>query len=111
MSRSELQNGQPFPSLSRDTKPIVNPDGSIDILFALATSPGPNQSGSGPCRVRVYGVLMGEREPLRRTKPLIMLEQVKGGSALPRAQPTKPRSDRLEFRSRAAHRVTKPSSG
>jgi hypothetical protein len=33
MSRSELQNGQPFPSVSSYTKPIVNPDGSIDILF------------------------------------------------------------------------------
>ena len=65
MSRSELQNGQPFPSVSSYTKPIVNPDGSIDILFALPTSPGPNQTGSGPCRVSlVYGVLMGEREPL-----------------------------------------------
>ena len=37
MSRSELQNGQPFPSVSSYTKPIVNPDGSIDILF------GPNE--------------------------------------------------------------------
>ena len=33
MSRSELQNGQPFPPVSRYTKPIVNSDGSIDILF------------------------------------------------------------------------------
>jgi hypothetical protein len=33
LSRSELQNGQPFPSVSRYTKPIVNADGSIDILF------------------------------------------------------------------------------
>jgi hypothetical protein len=37
MSRSELQNGQPFPSVSSYTKPIVNSDGSIDILF------GPNE--------------------------------------------------------------------
>ena len=34
MSRSELQNGQPFPSVSSYTKPIVNSDGSIDILFS-----------------------------------------------------------------------------
>jgi hypothetical protein len=33
MSRSELQNGQAFPSVSSYTKPVVNPDGSIDILF------------------------------------------------------------------------------
>jgi hypothetical protein len=37
MSRSELQNGQPFPSVSSYTKPIVNSEGSIDILF------GPNE--------------------------------------------------------------------
>ena len=37
ISRSELQNGQPFPSVSSYTKPIVNPDGSIYILF------GPNE--------------------------------------------------------------------
>jgi hypothetical protein len=29
MSRSELQNGQPFPSVSSYTKPIVNPDGMV----------------------------------------------------------------------------------
>ena len=34
MSRSELQNGHPFPPVSSYTKPIVNSDGSIDILFA-----------------------------------------------------------------------------
>ena len=33
LSRSELQNGQPFPSVSSYTKPIVNADGSIDIVF------------------------------------------------------------------------------
>ena len=33
LSRSELQNGQPFPSVSSYTKPSVNADGSIDIVF------------------------------------------------------------------------------
>ena len=33
LSRSELQNGQPLPSVSSYTKPIVNADGSIDIAF------------------------------------------------------------------------------
>ncbi|MNM92863.1 hypothetical protein D3C81_1052120 [compost metagenome] len=33
LSRSELQNGQPFPSVSQYTKPLVNADGSIDIAF------------------------------------------------------------------------------
>ena len=33
LSRSELQNSQPFPSVSSYTKPIANADGSIGILF------------------------------------------------------------------------------
>ena len=33
LSRSQLQNGQPFPSVSSYTKPVVNADGSIDITF------------------------------------------------------------------------------
>jgi hypothetical protein len=33
LSRSQLQNGQPFPAVSSYTKPLVNADGSIDIYF------------------------------------------------------------------------------
>jgi hypothetical protein len=33
LSRSELQNGQPFPSVSSYSKPVVNADGSIDIAL------------------------------------------------------------------------------
>jgi hypothetical protein len=33
LSRSQLQNGQPFPAMSSYTKPLVNADGSIDIDF------------------------------------------------------------------------------
>jgi hypothetical protein len=33
LSRSELQNGQPFPSVSVYSKPKVNADGSVDIFF------------------------------------------------------------------------------
>ncbi|MNM36540.1 hypothetical protein D3C81_472520 [compost metagenome] len=33
LSRSELQNGQSFPSVSQYTNPRVNTDGSIDIVF------------------------------------------------------------------------------
>lgn len=33
LSRSELQNGQPLPSISSLSSPIMNPDGSVDILF------------------------------------------------------------------------------
>jgi hypothetical protein len=33
LSRSELQGAQPLPSVSSYTNPIVNADGSIDILF------------------------------------------------------------------------------
>ncbi|AHH20965.1 hypothetical protein NONO_c61940 [Nocardia nova SH22a] len=34
VSRSELQNGQPLPSVSSYTDPIVNDDGSVDITFS-----------------------------------------------------------------------------
>jgi hypothetical protein len=34
LSRSELQNGQPFPSLSSYTGPATNADGSLDITFS-----------------------------------------------------------------------------
>ncbi len=37
LSRSELQNGQPFPSVSSYTNPKINADGSVDIVF------GPNE--------------------------------------------------------------------
>jgi hypothetical protein len=33
VSRSQLQNGQPFPSISSYTPPAQNPDGSVDIYF------------------------------------------------------------------------------
>jgi hypothetical protein len=33
LSRSRLQNGQPFPSVSSFTKPVVNADGSIDLAL------------------------------------------------------------------------------
>jgi hypothetical protein len=33
LSRSELQNGQPLPSVSQYGEPKVNTDGSVDILF------------------------------------------------------------------------------
>jgi hypothetical protein len=33
LSRSELQNGQPLPSVSQYTRPAINADGSVDIDF------------------------------------------------------------------------------
>jgi hypothetical protein len=33
LSRSELQNGQPLPSVSSYVDPKINPDGSVDIAF------------------------------------------------------------------------------
>ncbi len=33
LSRSELQNGQPLPSISSYSKPKINGDGSVDIFF------------------------------------------------------------------------------
>jgi hypothetical protein len=33
LSRSQLQNGQPFPAVSVYTNPVINADGSVDISF------------------------------------------------------------------------------
>jgi hypothetical protein len=33
LSRSELQNGEVFPSVSQYTGPVANADGSVDIYF------------------------------------------------------------------------------
>ena len=33
LSRSELQNGEKFPSVSQYTGPVANADGSVDIYF------------------------------------------------------------------------------
>ena len=41
LSRSELQNGQPLPSVSSYVNPKVNADGSVDIVF------GPNEPQGG----------------------------------------------------------------
>jgi hypothetical protein len=40
LSRSELQNGQPFPSVSKYTIPKINDDGSIDVYFGSEMPPG-----------------------------------------------------------------------
>ncbi|MEI9991702.1 MAG: DUF1254 domain-containing protein [Rhizomicrobium sp.] len=40
LSRSELQNGQKFPSVSKYTDPKINADGSVDVYFGPAMPPG-----------------------------------------------------------------------
>jgi hypothetical protein len=40
LSRSQLQNGQPFPSVSKYTGPRVNADGSLDVYFGPQMPPG-----------------------------------------------------------------------
>jgi len=40
LSRSELQNGQKFPSISQYTGPVPNPDGSMDIYFGQQAPSG-----------------------------------------------------------------------
>ncbi len=37
LSRSELQNGDPLPSISQYSNPVINADGSIDIEFGSGT--------------------------------------------------------------------------
>ena len=60
LSRSQLQNGQPFPAVRSYTKPVVNVDGSIDIEFGPNATGGINATGSGRCQrwfpfFRAYG--------------------------------------------------------
>ena len=61
LSRSELQNGQPFPSISSYTKPTINGDGSIDIIFGPQEpkqkgKPDPDRSRQGLVPIfRFYG--------------------------------------------------------
>jgi len=40
LSRSELQNGQRFPSISQYTGPATNADGSVDVYFGLQMPAG-----------------------------------------------------------------------
>jgi hypothetical protein len=47
LSRSELQNGQQFPSISSYTKPQVNADGSVDIAFGPTDGRDRALSGAG----------------------------------------------------------------
>ncbi|MGR9356609.1 DUF1254 domain-containing protein [Rhizobium leguminosarum] len=43
-SRSELRNGQPFPSVSQYTGPVPNPDGSIDVYFGPTAPAGKDKN-------------------------------------------------------------------
>jgi hypothetical protein len=40
LSRSELQNGERFPSVSQYGEPTINADGSVDIYFGPEMPPG-----------------------------------------------------------------------
>jgi hypothetical protein len=64
LSRSELQNGETFPSVSQYTGPKTNPDGSTDIYFGPEMPPGQERnwiktvSGKGWFPIfRFYGPL------------------------------------------------------
>ncbi len=40
LNRSELKNGQKFPSISKYTDPRMNADGSVDVYFGPRTAAG-----------------------------------------------------------------------
>jgi hypothetical protein len=44
LSRSELQNGEKFPSISKYTDPKINADGSVDVYFGPAMPPGQDKN-------------------------------------------------------------------
>jgi hypothetical protein len=64
LSRSELQNGRPLPSVSLYTEPNINDDGTVDIYFSPAMPEGQQRNwiGTVPGRgwfpiFRLYGPL------------------------------------------------------
>ena len=81
LSRSELQNGQKFPSVSKYTDPKINADGSVDVYFGPEMPPGQEKNwiktvpGKGWFPIfRFYGPL----EPLfDKTWKLSDIEEVK----------------------------------
>ncbi len=81
LSRSELQNGQKFPSVSKYTDPRINADGSVDVYFGPGMPPGQEKNwiktvpGKGWFPIfRFYGPL----EPLfDKTWKLSDIEEVK----------------------------------
>jgi hypothetical protein len=81
LSRSELQNGQPFPSVSLYSGPKANADGSVDVYFGPEMPPGREKNwiqtvpGKGWFPIfRFYGPL----EPLfEKTWKLPDIEEVK----------------------------------
>jgi hypothetical protein len=44
LSRSELENGQPFPSINSYANPATNADGSLDIYFGPDAPAGKEQN-------------------------------------------------------------------
>ena len=81
LSRSELKNGQDFPSVSKYTDPALNADGSVDVYFGPRMPPGQEKNwiqtvpGRGWFPIfRFYGPL----EPLyQKTWVLPDIEKVK----------------------------------
>ena len=81
LSRSELKNGQKFPSVSKYTDPALNADGSVDVYFGPEMPPGQEKNwiqtvpGRGWFPIfRFYGPL----EPLyEKTWVLPDIEKVK----------------------------------
>ena len=52
LSRSELKNGQKFPSVSKYSDPKVNADGSVDVYFGPQMPQGRRRTGSRPSPAR-----------------------------------------------------------
>ena len=64
---SDLDNGQPFPSLNTMDEPVQNTDGTIDVYF------GPKSPGEGKNRLSSHAELhpdvVAEAKRLRRANP------------------------------------------
>jgi hypothetical protein len=64
LSRSELQNGQPFPSVSQYTGPKVNDDGSVDLYFGPQAPKGKEKNWIKTLPYRGWFVILRFYGPL-----------------------------------------------
>ena len=52
LSRSELKNGEAFPSVSKYSGPKINADGSVDVYFSPQMPAGQEKNGIRPSPAR-----------------------------------------------------------
>jgi hypothetical protein len=67
LSRSELQNGEAFPSVSQYSGPVANADGSVDIYFGPQAPQGKQKNGLRPSPAKVGSRICASTAQRRRS--------------------------------------------